>query len=135
MQNVANAQFSVNLALGIDTYKNTIDSGGVFPNNLSSFVTYGRSSQKSKKSRLLLVLLDRYRISGNSFRSKNSVYLVKNWNLRQLFEFPTISKFKKELYTRKLYEEIRYSFPSWLVWGRNQVYWACCFTQTAHIPV
>ena len=52
MQNVANAQFSVNLALGIDTYENTIDYGGVFSNNLSSFVTYGRSSQKSKKSRI-----------------------------------------------------------------------------------
>ena len=49
MQNVANAQFSVNLALGSDTYKNTIDSEGVFSNNLSSFVTYGRSSQKGKK--------------------------------------------------------------------------------------
>ena len=51
MQNEANAQFSVNLAPGIDTYKNTIDTGGVFSNNLSSFVTYGRSSQKGKKLR------------------------------------------------------------------------------------
>ena len=54
MQNAENAQFSVNFALGIDTYKNTIDSGGVFSNNLSSFVTYGRSSQKGKKIALCI---------------------------------------------------------------------------------
>jgi hypothetical protein len=23
-------------------------------------------------------------------------------------------------------------FPSWLVWGRNQVYCACCSAKTAH---
>ena len=26
-------------------------------------------------------------------------------------------------------------FPFWLTWGRNQMYCACCSTQTAHKPV
>ena len=31
----------------------------------------------------------------NNFRSKKSVYYVKYWNLKQLFEFSTIFRFKK----------------------------------------
>ena len=50
-----------------------------------------------------------YRISASSFLESdlNSVYKVKNQNLGQLFEFPTIFKFKKEQFPQKLYEEIR----------------------------
>ena len=57
----------------------------------------------------------KYRISSYRFRpwivsaAKIQFYWVKNWNLRHLFKYPTISKFKKEYFPRKLYEEIQYS--------------------------
>ena len=39
-----------------------------------------------------------------------SLLCKKNEILWQLFEFDTISKFKKEYFLRKLYEEIRYFY-------------------------
>ena len=75
MQNVANAQFSVNLALGIDTCKNTIDSGGVFFQQ-SVFICY-LWAFKPKRQKILC--LNTFALVYNMFkRFKKPQYKIKS---------------------------------------------------------
>ena len=55
-----------------------------------------------------------YHISSYSFHCKNSVYSVKIEILRQLFEFASISKFKKRIVTPET------------IWGSTVPIKACC---------